>query len=309
MGRCAYGGDGVTGREREHDGLNDLAMTLSWRLAVTMLISTFAIAVGLYLLVAVAAFLGQRTLMYAPDRRYFTPAEAGLPQATELKLERGDGVTVLAWFARAQTGRPTILYFHGNGGSLSTRAERMAKYLTRGYGMLLMTYRGYGGSTGRPSEAANVADALFAYDTLRGSGVAAEDIVLYGELIGTGIAVQVAANRPVAGVVLDAPYTSIVDVAVRAYPYLPVRPFLLDRYETLRHLPRVVAPVLVVHGTRDEVIPIEMGRRVHDAVPGPKALSEFPDAGHSDHHLFGSTEVIQAWIDQLSRKADPPKGP
>jgi fermentation-respiration switch protein FrsA (DUF1100 family) len=166
----------------------------------------------------------------------------------------------------------------------------------------MLSYRGYSGSTGRPTERRNVADARLAYEALLAEGVKPSNIVLYGESLGSGVAVQLAAEKPVGGIVLDAPYTSIVDVAAGAYPYFPVRPFLFDRYETLRYLSRVKAPLLVVHGEADEVIPVAMGRAVYAAGNAPKELVTFPGAGHSDHHLYGSSEEIYRWIESLSRE-------
>jgi fermentation-respiration switch protein FrsA (DUF1100 family) len=255
-----------------------------------------ALASG-YLLVAVAAFVAQRKLMYFPDSTRVAPASLGLAGVDERVLLAPDGARLIAWFARAAPGRPTILYFHGNAGNLANRSERIRKYLSRGLGVFMMSYRGYSGSTGRPTERNNVADAKRAYEALIKEGVPPESIILYGESLGSGVAVQLAAVQPVAGLVLDAPYTSIVDVAASAYPWLPVRPFLLDRYDTLRHLPYVEAPVLVVHGEADEVIPVAMGRAVYAAAKGPKEIVTFPGAGHSDHHLYGSGEEIFRWID------------
>jgi fermentation-respiration switch protein FrsA (DUF1100 family) len=255
-----------------------------------------ALASG-YLLVAVAAFVAQRKLMYFPDSTRVAPASLGLAGVDERVLLAPDGARLIAWFARAAPGRPTILYFHGNAGNLANRSERIRKYLSRGLGVFMMSYRGYSGSTGRPTERNNVADAKRAYEALIKEGVPPESIILYGESLGSGVAVQLAAVQPVAGLVLDAPYTSIVDVAAGAYPWLPVRPFLLDRYDTLRHLPAVEAPVLVVHGEADEVIPVAMGRAVYAAAKGPKEIVTFPGAGHSDHHLYGSGEEIFRWID------------
>jgi fermentation-respiration switch protein FrsA (DUF1100 family) len=269
------------------------------RRSLDLLVKLLIGSATLYALVAIGAFFGQRALMYVPDRRHITPAQIQLAGIEEVVLKTPDGERVFAWYGRARPGEPTILYFHGNGGSLANRSERIAKYLARGRGMFMMTYRGYGGSSGRPSERANVADALLAYDTLVARGVPAKDIVLYGESIGSGVAVQVAAQRSVAGVILDAPYTSIVDVAALAYPFLPVRPFLLDRYETMTHLPRVTAPMLVIHGERDTIIPVEMGRAVAAAAKGPARLVTFPNAGHVDHHLHGSFEAVQDWLDDL----------
>ena len=241
----------------------------------------------------------QQRLMYFPDPRYFTPAQAGLAHVTERVLETPDGARVIAWQAKAKPGQPTILYFHGNAGSLETRDERIRKYTARGLGVFMMTYRGFGGSSGKPSEAANVADAQLAYATLAASGVAPEDIIVYGESLGTGVAVQVAAAKPVGGLVLDAPYTSMVDLAALHYPYIPGRWFMTDRYETRRHIAGVAAPLLVIHGDRDRIVPAAMGREVFALANEPKTLKTFPDAGHDDHYKFGSYDALYAWIAAL----------
>lgn len=267
---------------------------------------------GLALLAALAvlAHFGtkavQQRLLYFPDTRRTTPAEAELVDVAEREVEMADGTRVLTWWGAAKPGRPTLLYFHGNGGSFVTRSERIRKYMAHGYGIVMMTYRGFGGSTGVPSEKANVSDALAVYDAIRASGIPAASIVVYGESLGTGVAIQVASQREVAGVILDAPYTSIVDLATLHYPYLPARWLMTDRYETLLFAARVTAPVLIVHGEADEVIPVEMSRRVADALNGPVKLATFPGAGHSDHYLFGSYETIYMWLAALFPVQRPP---
>jgi uncharacterized protein len=253
-----------------------------------------------YGVIAVAAFFVQRRLMYFPDAARVAPASFALAGVEERTLKTPDGETIVAWYGPAAPGRRTLLYFHGNAGNLANRSERVRKYLARGIGVFIMSYRGYSGSTGHPSERANVADAKLAYDALIAEGVAPEDILLYGESLGSGVAVQVAAAKPVGGVILDAPYTSIVDVAAGAYPFFPVRPFLFDRYETLKYLPAVSAPLLVIHGEDDAVIPVAMGRAVYTAANAPKEIATFPGAGHSDHHLHGSTEEVFRWIDAVA---------
>jgi hypothetical protein len=262
---------------------------------------------AVYGLVAIAAFVAQRKLMYFPDPTRVPPASYALTGVEERVLAAPDGVKLIAWYARADPGRPTVLYFHGNAGNLANRSERLRKYTARGIGIFMLSYRGYSGSTGRPSERANVADAKLAYEALIREGVAPDDIILYGESLGSGVAVQLAAEKPVAGIVLDAPYTSIVDVAAGAYPYFPVRPFLFDRYETMRYLPDVHAPLLVIHGEEDEVIPVAMGRAVYAAANEPKELVTLPGAGHSDHHLFGSSEEVFRWIDSIAGHAARPR--
>lgn len=264
--------------------------------AMPMLVNLAGMSVALYVLVAAAAWLGQRHLMYVPDPARVAPSAAGLNGVTETIIEAPDGARLIAWRAAARDGRPTLLYFHGNAGNLAGRAARFGRYQALGFGILMLSYRGYSGSTGRPSEADNVADARLAYDTLVASGVQPARIVLYGESLGSGVAVQLAAERFVGAVVLDAPYTSVVEMALLAYPYLPVRPLLIDRYESDRHIKRVSAPVLVLHGERDSVIPVRMGRALHAAASEPKQLLLFPDGGHVDLDTYGAVAAVDRWL-------------
>ena len=252
-----------------------------------------------YLVAGLALYFNQSRLVYFPNREHVTPAHEGLVGVEELTLKTPDGEKVICWYAKAQPGQPTILYFHGNAGNISTRSERIRKYIGRGRGMFMLDYRGFGGSTGKPSEAANVADAKQAYEALRREGVAAKDIILYGESIGSGVAVQVAAESEAAGLILDAPYTALIDVAANRYRWFPLSLMMTDRYESRRYLPGLKLPLLVVHGEQDQVIPVAMGREVLSLHGGPKEISTFPEAGHADHYLFGSFEAINAWIDRL----------
>jgi fermentation-respiration switch protein FrsA (DUF1100 family) len=268
-----------------------------------LIVKLVLVLAAAYLVVGIAALIAQRKLMYFPDSARVLPSSFALTGVEELVLRTPDGASLMAWYGPAAPGRPTLLYFHGNAGNLASRSERVRKFLARGLGIFMLSYRGYSGSTGSPTERANVADAKLAYDVLVKEGIAPEDIILYGESLGSGIAVQLAAERPVGGLILDAPYTSIVDVAARAYPIFPVRWFMFDRYETMRYLPAVHAPVLVIHGEEDEVIPIDMGRAVYAAANGPKEIVTFPGAGHSDHHLYGSYEEVYRWIESAGRHA------
>ncbi len=260
------------------------------------------LAMGLfafYAVIAVAAFVLQRRLMYFPDPDRVSPASFNLPGVKERIIDAPDGARLISWYAPPAPGQPTILYFHGNAGNLASRSERVRRYVSRGYGVLFLSYRSYGGSSGDPSERANVADAKLAYDSLIEDGTDPDDIFVYGESLGSGVAVQLAAENEIGGLVLDAPYTTIVDVAALAYPYLPVRPFMFDRYETMRYLPRVRAPLLVLHGEADRVIPVDMGRAVYAAANAPKEIVTFPRAGHSDHHVYGSYDELFRWIDAV----------
>ena len=267
-----------------------------------MITKAVLLAGAIYLAIAIAMFLGQRAFMYFPDAGgRIEPASVGLTGVEELTIETGDGNTVVAWYGTAQPRQPTLLYFHGNAGSLASRADRIAKYMAAGRGIFMMSYRSYSGSTGKPSEAANVADGMRAYEALRAQGVAATSIVIYGESIGSGVAVQVAAEKEAAGLILDAPYTSVVDLAAAQYPWLPVRPMLRDRYESVHHIAAVHMPLLVIHGENDRVIPVDMGRALLERANDPKSIVTFPGAGHADHNLFGSYDAVNNWLDRLPR--------
>src|SRR5262249_33788209 len=163
---------------------------------MSFLIKLVLTACALWVLVALAAFFGQRSLMYFPNRVRTSPAAAGLGDVEERLLNTPDGARVVAWYGKARPGQPTLLYFHGNGGSLLERADRVRRFMDEGWGVYMMTYRGYGGSSGSASETANVADARLAYGALAAEGVGADKIVLYGESIGTGVATRIATERP-----------------------------------------------------------------------------------------------------------------
>ena len=258
-------------------------------------------AVG-YAAVVAIAYLAQRKFTYFPNPTRVAPAAAGIEGFREGELPTPDGARVIAWTAPAPPGRPTILYFHGNGGGLANRAMRFQRYQNAGFGVFVMSYRGFSGSTGSPTEANNVADARLAYDHLIAQGLKPSDIFLYGESLGTGVAVQLANAVPVAGVILDAPYTSIVEVGAKAYPILPLSWLMVDRYESDKRIASINAPLLILHGARDQVIPLEMGQRMHTLAREPKRIVVFPDGRHIDLDNYGAVEVVKAWIEDVRRQ-------
>ena len=165
---------------------------------IVWLVATYAAICG-------AAYFGNRLFMYFPDPTRVLPMEVGLNDVKEIEIAVPEGVTLIAWHAPAKDDQPTILYFHGNAANAANRAPRIELIQENGFGVFYLNNRGYGGSGGSPTEADNVADAIAAYDYLNGLGVPAGKIVAYGESLGSGQAVPLAAARPVAGVVLEAP--------------------------------------------------------------------------------------------------------
>ncbi len=251
-----------------------------------------------YLVVVAAAYVLQRRLMYFPDPQRVSPAQAGLSGVEERVLTMPDRVRVVAWYAKAKPGNPTVLYFHGNAGNLAARAYRIQAYMEQGWGVYMLSYRGYGGSGGTATEKDNVADARIAYGALLMEGVDPADVVLYGESLGSGVAARLATERKAAALVLEAPYTSILDIARKAYPFLPTQWVLLDRYETVKVLPQVRMPVLILHGRLDGIIPIAMGQQLYAIANEPKRLIAFDDGAHSNLYAPGRDAYLKVrdWL-------------
>jgi fermentation-respiration switch protein FrsA (DUF1100 family) len=258
--------------------------------------------IGVYIFICVGAYFGNRLFMYFPDPSRFTPSELGLDGVEEVELKTGDGETLICWYAQAKPGKPTILYFHGNAANAANRAPKYDKMREQGAGVFYMNNRGYGGSTGSPTEAHNVADAVTAYDHLRSFGIPASDIVLYGESLGSGQATQLAAKREVKAVVLEAPLTSTVHVGRRTWFFLPLGLLMTDKFANIEHVKNVHAPLLVLHGERDGVIPVQMGKDVFAAANEPKKLELFPEAEHSDLFDHGAWETTWSFISGLPKR-------
>ncbi|MCA8932178.1 MAG: alpha/beta fold hydrolase [Rhodospirillaceae bacterium] len=256
-----------------------------------------AALLAVYAAVVVLATVLQRSLIYFPSAERPELSRAGPPGAREVAYTTADGVALYAWYRPAEEGRPTIVLLHGNAGHIGHRVSKAAPLVAAGYGVLLVEYRGYGGNPGRPTEEGLVADSRAALDWLGGEGVPPERTVLYGESLGTGLAVRLATEYPVAGVVLEAPYTAVVDVARSRFWFLPVNWLMQDRFESLTRLGDVAAPILVLHGTADGVIPVAHGRRM--AAAAGATFHEIPAAGHMDLYDFGADRLILDWLDGL----------
>ena len=189
-----------------------------------------------------------------------------------------------------------MLYLHGNGGNIAFRAARLQRFAQLGWGALMPEYRGYGGNPGVPSEAGLAMDARAALDALGRMGVAPERMLLWGESLGSGVAVRLAAERPVAALLLESPFTSVAALACRRFPFVPVGVLLEDPLDALSRIASVRTPLLVMQGDRDDVVPPEMGRALHAAAAEPKELWHAPDAGHNDLAPFGAVETAAAFV-------------
>jgi fermentation-respiration switch protein FrsA (DUF1100 family) len=246
-----------------------------------------------------AMYVFQRSLMYFPDPRRIDPAAAGLPQAHEVTFTAADGTRLLAWHVPPQSGKPLAIYFQGNAGGLDLRVDRFRKLTEDGTGLLALNYRGYGGSGGSPSETGLIADAQAAYDFARNE-VPPARVVLFGESLGTGVAVALAAERDVAALILDAPFTSAADIGAAAYPFIPVRWFMRDPFYSDRRIAKVHAPILVLHGELDRIVPIRFGEKLFALANEPKRMERFPQGGHVNLDDHGAMDAVRAFLGGLS---------
>ena len=243
----------------------------------------------LYALLILALFFMQRSFLYFPSNEKLDLSKAVVTGLEEVKLETADGLVLTAWFMKPEPARngETFLLFHGNAGHIGHRVEKFRRILEAGYGFLFLEYRGYGGNPGKPSEAGLNFDAQSALDFLSRRGIPDEKVILYGESLGCGIAVRAASEHHFSAVILEAPYTSIADVAQRQFWFLPVRWLVRDRYDTLAIINSITSPVIVMHGNQDDIIHVSFGKRVFDAAPDPKTAWFFEGAGHNNLKDFG----------------------
>jgi fermentation-respiration switch protein FrsA (DUF1100 family) len=259
--------------------------------------SILLIGLASYLGIVALMYLAQRALMYFPYSVRMTPDDADFPQAAEVALKAADGVRILAWTVPPKPGKPVVLYFQGNGGSLAHRVARFRKLVDDGTGLVALSYRGYGGSDGKPSEDGLIADARATYDYARERYPDAK-IVLWGESLGTGVAVALAAEKDVAAVILEAPFTSAADVAFSAYPFVPVSLLMKDQFRSDGRIGSVNAPLLIMHGERDRVVPFRQGERLFALANEPKQFVRFADGGHEDLDRYDHLAAARKFLAQ-----------
>jgi hypothetical protein len=244
-------------------------------------------------------YVFQRHLLYFPDPSRPELADLAALGVREITLKTADGLSLLSWYVPPRDNRPVIAYLHGNGGHIGYRAERLRWFARNGYGVLMAEYRGYGGNPGTPTERGLIADGAAALDFVGGEGIAPNRLVIYGESLGSGVAVALAAGRRVASLILEAPFTSVAEVAQHHYSFIPASTLVRDRFDSLAKIGQVRAPILVLHGERDRVVPLRFGRALFDAAPEPKELWLAREAGHEDLVRYGALEAV---LDFLRRR-------
>jgi len=254
-----------------------------------------ALAAGYVALVA-ALFFAQRSMLYPVPQAFRTsPKDADFAQAQEHVLDTADGERVVMWHVPPREGKPVVLFLHGNGDILAWRVPRFRALTSDGTGLVAVSFRGYAGSSGHPTEAGllNDADAAYAFAAARYSP---ERIVVWGFSLGSGPAVALAAKQRLGKLILEAPYTSTVDIAAPLFPYIPVRLLMRDRFHSDRLIGKVSVPLLVMHGEHDQVISIKFGEQLFALAREPKQFVRFPQARHENLDDFGAIDVVRTFL-------------
>jgi len=241
-------------------------------------------------------YFKQRSMLFPiPQAARTPPQAAGFGEAEEHFLTTEDGEKVIVWHVPAKPGHALILYFAGNGDYLAGRVGRFRDMISDGTGLVALSYRGYAGSSGEPSERGLLHDAAAAY-AFTSARYGADKIVAWGFSLGTGVAVALAAEQPIGKLILEAPYTSTVDIAAALFRFAPVRLLMRDPFRSDQRIARVTVPLLIMYGTDDPVIAIASGERLFALAHEPKQFVRFPGGGHDNLDDFGAIETARNFI-------------
>jgi uncharacterized protein len=255
---------------------------------------------AIYVFIVVAVFFLQRHMLYFPDASDpGKPKDAGVPEMSAVHVKTADGLDLVGWFAppARKTGYIVVL-FHGNAGNIAMRGFKARQFLDRGYGVMLSEYRGYGGNPGSPTEQGLYNDGRAALDWLKGLGYESSQFVLYGESVGTGVAVQMALETQPKFLILESPFSSAAAVAKKSYWWMPVDFMMHDRYDSIDKIGKVKSDLLIVHGGSDDIISVQLGFDLFEAAKGKKKFFGVKGGGHNDLWTFNAGTLIADWLDK-----------
>ena len=228
------------------------------------------VLVFLYLIALVSLFFYQRNLLYHPNENNYSGDKLRV-EVEEIKILTSDNLLLNGWFHKKDIRNyKTIIYFHGNAGTLDNRIHKLNHFKDININFLIIAWRGFSGNEGKPTEKGLYIDGQSAVNWILKQGAKESDIILYGESLGTGIATEIAQNKNYAGVILETPFTSMTAAAQKFYPYIPVSLLLKDRYENEKKISNINIPILIMHGEKDNIIPFSMGKKIFETANEPK---------------------------------------
>ena len=254
-----------------------------------------------YLLILLFMYIFQRTFMYHPNVKNTDPTTVQF-KYKEVYIESEKDIKLKSWYSYLNPNKKTILFFHGNAGELGARTYKLNKFNDLDLNFLIISWRGFSGNNGKPTEQGLYKDAQKAVEWLEKKGINKKDIILYGESLGTGIAVELATKNEYSGIILESPYTSMIDMGKRFYPFLPISVLQKDKYNSLKKLSMIKSPILVLHGKSDTLVPFYMGKKIYDAANEPKYYY-FPD--HDNHMMTYDQDMLRTlsnFVNEISKQ-------
>ena len=257
-------------------------------------ITTLLALVSFYILLILVVFIFQRNLLYHPSVNNYSKETVfdESVEITSVKIKTEDDIQLLAWFHNNNIEKfKTILLLHGNAGSLENRIYKLKNFKNLNVNFLLVAWRGFSGNKGKPTEAGLYIDAKSAIKWLNSKGIVKENIILYGESLGTGVAIEIAQNQNYAGIILESPYTSMVHLGQKHYPFFPVKFLLKDKFESYKKIKKISIPVLVMHGKSDNLVPFAMGKKMYELANNPKF---FYVQEYGDHMMDYDEKLLNA---------------
>ena len=265
-----------------------------------VLVNIFYI-IGIYLFIVFLLYIFQRSLLYLPSNEKIDVTYYSMTELKPVYLKTSDGLILKSLFQKPKTSKnQTILVFHGNAGHIGHRVKKFKPFLDAGFGLLLLEYRGYSDNPGKPSEKGLQEDSIAAINFLSKHYIPLNKIILYGESLGCGLATKLSTKEQFHSTILEAPYTSISDVAQHHYWLLPAKWMVLDQFDIIGIINKIKSPLLVVHGEKDNIISVAFGKRVFDTAPYPKKAIFIANAGHNNLYEFNLYEKIFNFIKNIT---------
>jgi len=255
------------------------------------LLGILLVFILIYFFVLVSTYIFQRNLLYHPSENNYS-GDKILVSIEKVKIKTSDGIELLSWYHNKNIKiYKTILFLHGNAGSLENRIHKINHFKDMDINFLLLAWRGFNGNKGKPTESGLYEDARSAILWLKSNGVEENNIIIYGESLGTGVATEIAQNENFAGIILESPFTSMIDAGKDKYPFLPVRFLLKDKYESVKKIKNIRSPILIMHGKVDNIVPFYMGKKIYDLANEPK-YSYFSE--YDDHMMEYNKSLLNA---------------
>ena len=252
--------------------------------------SILLIFITIYFFILISTYLFQRNLLYHPGENNYSGDKITV-SVEKIKIKTKDNIELLSWYHNKNLNKyKTILFLHGNAGSLENRIHKINHFKDMNINFLIIAWRGFSGNKGKPTEQGLYEDARSAVRWLNSSGVEDNNIIIYGESLGTGVATEIAQNKKFAGIILESPFTSMIDAGKDKYPYLPVKLLLKDKYESDKKIKNINSPILIMHGKVDNIVPFHMGKKMFELANEPK-YSYF--SKYDDHMLEYNEKLLK----------------